>query len=279
MRDSEERAASLALRDGDQKEVSRAVDWYRRHDRLHCGDEATMAADALAAYKADIAAGRDALLLCDTREIAGALNRRLHREAVAAHAPTVTGINGYRIGVGDLTVTRHNDASIPVRDQENAAAEASPVRNGQRWLVEVVNPANNRLGARRLEDNVVGVFNGGYVQEHISHGYAVTVHSAQGVTADTSHAVLSENAERRLLYVAMTRGRHTNTAQIYQPTGEAGEYSHQSTLAAVPDRGTGHDAAELVRGIIANDSPVTTAHGYGAGLSDLEVAAVRVRAR
>jgi hypothetical protein len=29
-------------------------------------------------------------------------------------------------------------------------------------------------------------------------------HSAQGVTADTSHAVLGENATRSLLYVAMT---------------------------------------------------------------------------
>ncbi len=33
----EERTASLALRDGDQKAVSRAVEWYRKNNRLHCG--------------------------------------------------------------------------------------------------------------------------------------------------------------------------------------------------------------------------------------------------
>jgi ATP-dependent exoDNAse (exonuclease V) alpha subunit len=32
----------------------------------------------------------------------------------------------------------------------------------------------------------------GYLLEHVSLGYAVTVHSAQGITADTAHAVIGE---------------------------------------------------------------------------------------
>lgn len=58
MTDQQERDASLALRDGEPKDVRRAVDWYRNHDRLHCGEAITMAADALAAYAADTALGR-----------------------------------------------------------------------------------------------------------------------------------------------------------------------------------------------------------------------------
>jgi hypothetical protein len=58
----------------------RAIDWYRDHDRPYCGDAVTMAADALAGYQADIAAGKDSLLVCDTREAADALNQRLHTE-------------------------------------------------------------------------------------------------------------------------------------------------------------------------------------------------------
>ena len=38
MRDPDERAASLALRDGGPASVRRAIGWYRTHDRLHCGD-------------------------------------------------------------------------------------------------------------------------------------------------------------------------------------------------------------------------------------------------
>jgi hypothetical protein len=72
------------------------------------------------------------------------------------------------------------------------------------------------------------IFDNDYLREHVSLGYAVTVHSAQGVTADISHAVLGENTSRALPYVAMTRGRHTNTTRLYQHTTEAHEYSrHQ----------------------------------------------------
>jgi ATP-dependent exoDNAse (exonuclease V) alpha subunit len=38
------------------------------------------------------------------------------------------------------------------------------------------------------------------------------VHAAQGVTADTTHAVLGDTASRNLAYVAMSRGRARNTA-------------------------------------------------------------------
>ncbi len=47
-------------------------------DRLYTGDPITMAIDALHAYQADRAAGKDALLVCDTWEMADALNRRLN---------------------------------------------------------------------------------------------------------------------------------------------------------------------------------------------------------
>jgi AAA domain len=72
VRDPDKRAASLALRNGGPASVRRAIGWYRTHNRLHCGDQITMAADALTAYKADSAAGRDALLVCDTTEMTDA---------------------------------------------------------------------------------------------------------------------------------------------------------------------------------------------------------------
>ena len=260
MRDPDERTASLALRNGGPASVRRAIGWYRTHDRLHCGDQITMAADALAAYKADIAAGKDALLVCDTTEMADALNQRLHHDTIAADAPTVTGARGHRIAVGDLILTRHNDASIPLRNTDDPAAEQSPVRNGQRWRVTHINPDNNRLIARRLDDNTLGAFTNDYVREHITYGYAVTVHSAQGVTADTTHAVLSENATRALSYVAMTRGRDTNTAYLYQRVTEHEYQQHSTELGHVMRQGSNQQAAQLLRAITANDNQPTTAH-------------------
>jgi len=83
--------------------------------------------------------------------------------------------------------------------------------------------------AERLDDHARALFDADYVREHVRLGYAVTVHSAQGVTTDACHAVLGENTSRAVLYVAMTRGRHTNTAHLYQHATEDQEYSHQET--------------------------------------------------
>jgi conjugative relaxase-like TrwC/TraI family protein len=264
MRDPDERTASLALRDGGPATVRRAIGWYRTHNRLHCGDQITMAADALAAYKADSGAGRDALLLCDTTEMADALNQRIHVDTVSADAPTVTGTRGHRIAVGDLIVTRQNDVTIPLRNTVDAVAENSPVRNGQRWRVTHLYPEKNALLARRLDDHTLGAFGNDYVRDYITHAYATTVHSVQGVTADTIHAVLSETAGRALAYVALTRGRDANTAYLYQNSTEPEHSQDVVRIEHVSQRGTATQAATVLRGIVANDEHLATTHDIAA---------------
>ena len=54
----------------------------------------------------------------------------------------------------------------------------------------------------------------GYVIEHLELGYAVTAHPAQGITTDTSHALIEPPSTRETLYVAMTRGRTSSTAYV-----------------------------------------------------------------
>lgn len=263
MRDAEERAASLALRDGGPASVRRAIGWYQTHDRLRCGDQIAMATDALAAYEAETAAGKDALLVCDTTEMADAFNQRIHNDKIAAGAPTVVGIHSQRIGLGDLILSRRNDLTIDIRDAEGNTEAVSPVRNGSRWRVAAIDAATNRLVAERRGDGARVVFDTDYVREHISLGYAVTVHSAQGVTADTNHAVLSENASRAMLYVAATRGRLINTAHIYL-RGDTDFGSRDGQPTYVTYCGNSADSAELVRGIVADDDRQVTAHDYAA---------------
>jgi hypothetical protein len=90
MHDAEERAASLALRNGGPARLRRAIAWYRTHDRLHCGDRIAMAADALAAYRADIAAGKNAVLVCDTTEMTDAPHR--NRSTHSGHSQPRQGV-------------------------------------------------------------------------------------------------------------------------------------------------------------------------------------------
>jgi hypothetical protein len=116
------------------------------------------------------------------------------------------------------------------------------------------------VAARRLHDGARAAFTGDYLREHIIYGYAITVHSAQGVTADTTHAVLGENTTRAQLYVALTRGRDTNTAYLYERI--AGENEHrQSDGVHILRRGNAQEAAQLARTLIAKpDEQARTAH-------------------
>jgi ATP-dependent exoDNAse (exonuclease V) alpha subunit len=265
MRNEDERTASLALRDGQPEQVRTAVDWYSQHDRLRCGDPIAMATDALDGYRKDVAVGKDAFLLCDTTEMADALNRRIHDETIPTDTPTVTAARGHRIATGDLILSRRNDPTIETWHAADRNATSDPVRNGDRWQVAAIDPTTNRVAAERLTDQARAVFGPDYVREHLTHGYATTVHSAQGVTADATHAVLGENTSRSMLYVAMTRARDANTAYLYERTTEP-EYGPITPDGPhVLQRGTSQQACLLARAIIeAHDDVPVTAHQVAA---------------
>lgn len=267
MADPGERDASLGIRDGDGAALAEAVGWYRDAGRLHTGDPVTMAADALAAWTADQTAGVDALLIADRWEIADALNERIHRDTITADAPTIGGARRCRIGVGDVVISRRNDPTIEVwaadtrRDNVAPLADA-PVRNGQRWRVEKIDPEGDRIAARRIGDGALTVFTGDYLHRHVHHGYAITVHAAQGTTADRCHAVLTAGGRRSAAYVAMTRGRHANHVYLYEQI--AGEQDHEHTPTPEAGvhparRGDAVDAATTLLELLGRDEPTRTA--------------------
>ncbi|KDE96664.1 ATPase AAA [Mycolicibacterium aromaticivorans JS19b1 = JCM 16368] len=274
MRDPDERTASLALASGGPNPLRRAINWYRDHDRLRSGDEVTMAADALADYRADVAAGKDALLIPDRWELCDALNKQIHHDRVAPDAPTVTGARGHRIGVGDIVVTRNNTTDITVwaaaddRGQVDTTTRASQVRNGQRWLVEAVDTRDQqpRIQARRLSDNAIAVLGADYLRQYVHHGYAVTLQSAQGDTADTSYPIVSNRTDRNTLYMGMTRGREMNRVFIYDKIAGEGDHEHANPVPGVHQarRGDPQEAAALVRAITGRDNRPQTVHQVAA---------------
>jgi hypothetical protein len=224
-----------------------------------------MAHDAISSYERDIAAGRDALLICDTNEMCDALNRRIHDTTIEADAPTVAGVGGHLIAVGDLIISRRNDPTVMVYEATQDVLATSAVRNGNRWRVAAIDADRNRIAARGLSDGARAVFDGDYVREYISYGYAVTVHAAQGVTVDTTHAVLGENATRAMLYVAMTRGRDSNGAYLYETVAESSEYGDgQPDGVHAVHRGSSRAAANVMRAIIATSTAAQTAHDVAA---------------
>jgi ATP-dependent exoDNAse (exonuclease V) alpha subunit len=270
MRDAGERDASLALRSARGNRLRKAVGWYRNHDRLHTGDAIAMAADATA-YITARAEGKDVAIICDTWDIADAINQRLHDHFTAKDAPSVAVARDQQIGPGDLILSRHNDATLTVEagTRHRRGTQVDQVRNGNRWRVLSVDTKNERIAAERLTDRARVLFEGDYLREHITLGYASTVHSAQGMTIGNSNSpgicwtILSDRASRAMAYVGMTRGRDENHLAIYPAvTNEAHQHRHGADTAIHQmHRGTKHAAAHALHTILtANDDRARTMH-------------------
>ncbi|WP_406817136.1 MobF family relaxase [Mycobacterium sp. M23085] len=271
MRDPAERDASLALRSARGNRLRKAIGWYRTHDRLHTGDQVTMAADATTAYIKARAQGKDAAILCDTLEIADAVNQRLHDHYTNPNAPSVRVARDQQVRVGDLILSRRNESSMTVQPgtQQRRVTQVDRVRNGNRWRVVAVDPTQGRILAERLTDNARVIFEGDYLREHVTLGYAGTVHSAQGMTIGNQHqrgicwTILSDRASRAMAYVAMTRGRDENHLAIYPLVTSEAHQHHQGTDTGIHRmyRGTRHAAAYALHTIVtANDDRAHTMH-------------------
>ena len=63
-----------------------------------------------------------------------------------------------------------------------------------------------------------------YVRASTGLGYATTIHSAQGVSADTMHGLLTGQESRQELYTMVTRGRHANHLYL-QVVGDGDPHS------------------------------------------------------
>jgi conjugative relaxase-like TrwC/TraI family protein len=271
MRDEGERDASLALRSGRGNRLRKAVGWYRNHDRLHTGDAIAMATDATTAYLTARAEGKDAAIICDTWDIADAINQRLHHHFTAADAPSVAVARDQHVRAGDLILSRHNDATLAVEpsNQHRRGDRIDQVRNGNRWQVVAVDAKNKRIAAERLTDRARAIFAGDYLREHITLGYAGTVHSAQGMTIGNSTTpgvcwtILSDRASRAMAYVGATRGRDENHLAIYPAvTNEAHQHQHGvDTGIHQMHRGTKHAAVHALHTILTdNDDRPRTMH-------------------
>ncbi len=274
LRDGGERDASLAVRCARGNRLRKAVGWYRAHDRLHTGDPIAMAADATHAYIKAHADGKDVAIICDRWDVVDAINQRLHDHFTARDAASVRVARDQQVRVGDLILSRHNDATLTVEPgiPHRRGERIDQVRNGNRWRVVAVDAERGRIAAERLTDSARVLFEGDYLREHLTLGYAGTVASAQGMTIGNSTTpgvcwtILSDRASRAMAYVGMTRGRDENHLAIYPAvTNEADQHHHgDDTGIHQMRRGSKNAAAHYFRMILANDDRARTMHTVAA---------------
>ncbi|MHA3700720.1 MobF family relaxase [Jatrophihabitans sp. YIM 134969] len=241
-----EGAASLALRDGD----AAAIAYYVDNGRVHVGDSTTAADDAYAAWAADHAAGRDAIMVAPTRDLVADLNTRARHDRIdgltAGAEREVTLVDGLRASAGDVIITRKNNRKLTLSGTDW-------VKNGDRWTVDTVRESGSLDVTHRRTGRHL-TLPAAYVAEHVTLGYATTVHGAQGITADAAYTVATGGETRQLLYVAMTRGRHVN--HVFLATaGDGDPHSVVTRDALLPPT-----AVDILTRVLARDgAPVSAA--------------------
>ncbi len=199
--DSTERTALAELRAGD---VERAVEWYRKHERIVAVPSRDEAMDQLVdGWASDVMAGRDAAMFAWRRANVGELNRRARQRAGEAGrltGPELQAPGGRRYAAGDRIVTL-------------APGARGHLVTSERGSVIEVDQLGGGLVARMDDGRIEQFEREDTASERLDHGYAVTVHRSQGATVDVAH-VLEDGGGRELAYVAMSRARQRSMAYV-----------------------------------------------------------------
>jgi hypothetical protein len=126
------------------------------------------------------------------------------------------------------------------------------VKNGDRWTVLKVSRSGD-LTVRHHRNGRTVRLPANYVQESVELGYATTVHTAQGVTADTMHGLATGAESRQQLYTMLTRGRIANHLYV-QLVGDGDPHSLIRPETVHPSTAT-----ELLEQILARDGAARSA--------------------
>ncbi len=195
-RDQWMRDASLDLARG---RISKAVEAYNAHGRMMASElKAEAVTNLISDWNRDYDPEKSSLILAHLRRDVRMLNdlarhKLVERGIVEDGHVFKTADGARRFAAGDQIVFLKNEGSIGVK-------------NGM--LARVVEASLGRIvaeigdGEQRRRVSVEQRF-----YNNVDHGYATTVHKAQGATVDRVKVLASLSLDRHLTYVAMTRHR------------------------------------------------------------------------
>jgi conjugative relaxase-like TrwC/TraI family protein len=211
-----ERDALSALRDGD---TDRALAAYVTHGRVHVPGAPSRTRRKLAAdYVEHLDSYADpyaVVALAATRRDVDLLNRAIREQLRAGgrlgpDAVVVPGEDADRgYATGDLVIVTRNDHRIGLL-------------NGTRATVTAAN--RDTLSLRTDTGEEVSVPTE-WAAGHLDHGYAMTVHKAQGLTSQVALLYGATTLCQQAGYVALSRGREANhlyTAPVAMPADRNG---------------------------------------------------------
>jgi UvrD-like helicase C-terminal domain len=180
------------------------------------------------------------------RQLVAELNRRArdHRLGNVPVGRKVRLADGNQASVGDVIIARSNNRWLRL-------TATDWVKNGDRWTVTCIGRRGD-LTVRHTRSQLAVRLPLDYVRTSTGLGYATTIHSAQGVSADTVHGLLTGQESRQQLYTMLTRGRHANHLYL-QVVGDGDPHT-----VIRPDTVSPHTPTATLQQIIARDeAPVS----------------------
>ena len=196
-----ERGALDELRDG---RADQAIAGYQAHDRIHVESTSERARGRLVAdWWADGDLSRS-LMLSQLRDDVQDLNTRAreHMRAAGRLGNGELRLPGGAFAVGDRVLVKRNDLRLGVVNGDRGRVIG--VDPEARQLTLDLHGEQITLGAGYLDDRTV------HGDPTLQHGYAMTVHVAQGLTVDHAFVLAGSGLNRELGYTAMSRGRESN---------------------------------------------------------------------
>jgi conjugative relaxase-like TrwC/TraI family protein len=212
-----ERTALTQLRHGS---VDQAIETYRQRGRVNVGqdrdDTIGRAVQDWYRHVTDTGDLTSGLLIAHNNDTVTELNQqaRTHLEASRRlHGPTLEA--GERVfQAGDRILCRKNQTRLGVL-------------NGDLATVVSVDPDHGTLSVRLDRDPETRDLPVWYLEQgHVDYGYAMTGHKAQGVTTDRTFVIVDGTNDREWVYVAMSRGRQTNTLYLTNPQHQDEQCTH-----------------------------------------------------
>jgi ATP-dependent exoDNAse (exonuclease V) alpha subunit len=195
-----ERDALAHLRAGD---TDTALDAYLQHGRVKTTAAGSDRRDQMVDDWYAARRTGTAVMLASTRAEVEGLNRlarsRLQDDGtIGADQVTLAGV---ALAEGDLVVALRNDRRFGVL-------------NGTRCLVEHIDLDEQVLRCRTDEHRLVALPFSYAAEGHLTHGYAMTIHKAQGATYDHCFVLAGDQLTTEAAYTAVSRGRIANTLYL-----------------------------------------------------------------
>jgi ATP-dependent exoDNAse (exonuclease V) alpha subunit len=167
------------------------------------------------------------LLITHDNNTVAELNQRVRTHLAASNrlqGPTLE-VGEWVFQAGDRILCRQNQTRLGVL-------------NGDLATITNIDQEGKGLTVRLDRDPETCNLPGWYLEQgHVEYGYALTGHKAQGVTTDRTFVIVEGTTDREWAYVAMSRGRETNTLYLTNPQPA----DEQCTHLTHQDR---HDALE-----------------------------------